>query len=103
MNCFTGLKVSEFPSAPQRLVVFTAHTDGLGQGTLSLVVAALDTLEAIYTQHEQIQFSDPLQEFRVLFRLNQLSFPRPGSYQVTLLADGELVSQRTIHLSVMEE
>jgi hypothetical protein len=103
VNCFTRLKVSQFPSAPQRLVVFTALTDGLGEGTLSVVVAALDTLEAVLTRDKEIQFADPLQEVRVLFRLNQVSFPRPGAYQVTLLADGELVAQRTIHLSAMEE
>jgi hypothetical protein len=103
VNCFTRLKVRQFPSAPRRLVVFTALTDGLGQGTLSLVVAALDTLEAILRRQNEIQFSDPLQEVRVIFRLDQVSFPRPGSYQVTLLADGELVAQRTIHLSAMEE
>jgi Family of unknown function (DUF6941) len=103
VNCFTGLKVSEFPSAPQRLVVFAALTDGLGEGTLSLVVTALDTLEDVYSQDRPVRFSDPLQEVRVLFRLSQISFPRPGSYQVTLFADDELVAQRMMRVSATEE
>jgi hypothetical protein len=103
VNCFTRLKVSGFPSAPQRLVVFTALTDGLGKGTLKLVVTALDTWKDVLTQHNPIEFSDPLQEVRVLFRLTQVEFPGPGTYQITLSADDELVAQRTIHVSATEE
>lgn len=103
VNCFTRLNLREFPTVAQRLTVYAALTDGLGEARISLIVTRLDTLEEVYVYHDRLSFPDPLQEVRLLFRLQDCSFPAPGRYQVTLLADGELVAQHAFPVSAVEE
>ncbi len=102
VNCTPGLTASSFPAVAQRLTVYAALTDGLGDGTLRLSVGHLDTMEEIYVRDQPIHFPDPLQERRIYFRLRQLRFPAPGRYQFTLLADGEWVAQQVIRVAVKE-
>jgi hypothetical protein len=101
VNSFTRLKVRGFPSLPRPLVVCVTLTDGLGEGAINLVVNRLDTFEEVYSHVRQVIFTDPLLEVRILFRLNDCSFPAPGQYQFALSADNELVAQRSIHLSLI--
>ena len=103
VNCFLRRRVRAFPSEPQHLAVFAALTDGLGEMTIGLVVQRLDTLEEVYALQNRLRFTDPLQEVRVLFRLNQLSFPAPGHYQFALFAEGELVAHRVMEVSPTED
>jgi hypothetical protein len=103
VNCSTTLKVREVPSGPQRLVIHVTLTDGLGAGALRFEVARLDTFETIFTRETSVTFTDPLQEVRVQLRPQGLSFPVEGRYQVSLLADGELIAQRRFRVSVTGE
>jgi hypothetical protein len=103
VNCFTRLKCREIPSLAQRLVVYAALTDGLGEGILRLVAVRLDTMEDVYVKDQPIRFSDPLEEVRIVFRLADLSLPVAGRYQFSLLADGELVAQRDLQVTHLEE
>jgi hypothetical protein len=103
VNCFTRVRVRDFPAEWQRLAVLAVLTDGLGEATVSLTVSRQDTLEEVFTQENQVRFADPLQEVRILFRLNRVSFPVPGPYQVTLLLDNELVAHRVIQVVAREE
>jgi hypothetical protein len=103
VNCFTGLKVREVPSPPLNLTVYASLTDGMGERTVSVLLLRLDTLEDVFAQDQPVVFSDPLQEVRIVFRFAQLTFPVAGRYQFSLLADGELVAQRVVRVSVLEE
>ena len=42
IGVFTGVAVESFPSGGQRLDVFAALTDGVGDGAVDLVVTQLD-------------------------------------------------------------
>src|SRR5207253_10390611 len=97
VNCFSRRIIREFPSEPQRFVLVAVLIDGLGKGLFELVIDSLgDAEEELVRQQHEVEFLDPLQEARLLFRMNRCSFPSPGNYQVNLLADGELVAQRVI-------
>jgi len=43
VSCFTKLFVDEFPSSPQRFAVVAAFRDGLGTGTIDLVITQVET------------------------------------------------------------
>ena len=83
-------------------MVYAVLTDGLGQGTVDLVVERLDNEEEVYNYQNQLVFSDPLQEVRVLFRLEEFSFPSPGRYQFSLLLDDVEAAHRVVEVYVKE-
>jgi hypothetical protein len=103
VNCFSQLQSEEFPSPSHRLAVFATLTDGVGNGTVSLVIARLDTLEEVMTLDHPVHFADPLQEAWVIFFLDQFSFPVPGRYQFGLSLDGEPVTHRVIEVQARED
>jgi hypothetical protein len=103
VNSFGRLRVDAFPSPPQRFTVHAILTDGLGRITLSLVIARLDTLEAVYTRSWKTAWTNPWREIRLLMRVNSCSFPVAGPYQVSLLANDELVTQGTFNVLQQEE
>ena len=77
VNSFTRFRGSNFPTPPQRFVVYAVLTDGLGDAWMSLVVHRLDTVEEVHDLHWQMKFRDPLRQIRVVLRLTDLSFPVP--------------------------
>jgi hypothetical protein len=96
VNCFTHRTVEQFPSEPIAFVVFAVLTDGLGEMPLEFVIHRLDTLQEIYRSVLSFRFTNPLQNVRCILRIRDCSFPVPGHYQVTLLADNEMIAQRKI-------
>lgn len=93
VNCFRRRGFAVFPSEPITVMVLAFLQDGLGEMPLEVVVQSLDNWDEIRRFGSQIEFLDPLQEFRCLFRLRDFSVPRPGHYQVSLFADGETIAQ----------
>jgi hypothetical protein len=80
-------------------VVSTVLTDGLGNGTMSLVVSRLDTLEDVAERRWRMRFIDPLRIIRVIVRMRNVFFPVPGGYQLGLAADGQWVAQTVMHVN----
>lgn len=70
---------------------------------MTLVVSRLDTMEDVFERRWPMKFSDPLRDVRLLLRLSALSFPAPGRYQFTLLADGEWVAQMAVQVVAEQE
>src|SRR5205085_11716428 len=75
VNSFTRLRCSTFPSPPQRFVVSTVLTDGLGDATRTLVVSRLDPLEEVAERHWRMRSTDPLRVIRLVLRFAAPSFP----------------------------
>jgi hypothetical protein len=92
------LVVEQFPSLPQKFVLYTVLTAGLGDGTIHLVVRHLDTNEEIFTAEMPVRFPDRVAEARVLFRINRCSFPAEGEYLCTLLLGDEWLAQRRMRV-----
>jgi hypothetical protein len=99
VNCFSRLRCSIFPSPPQRFVVSTVLTDGLGDANMALVISRLDTLELIRRHQWPMRFTDSLRVIRLILRFADLSFPVAGGYQFSLSADGEWVAQTILQVS----
>jgi hypothetical protein len=98
IGTFTRISATEFPVIPQPFSVFAVLTDGLGDTGIELVVTRLDTGEDIYRYRGTLHFPDKLAELSFHVRLRQCSFPAAGTYQFTLVVDGEWVAQRRLHL-----
>ena len=98
VNCFTYRKVRQFPSERSSFVVFFLLTDGFGPVPVQVVIQRLDTLDEIYKYSRVLQFTSPLQEARCTLRVQGLSFPVPGSYEVTLFAGGDPIASRKVRI-----
>jgi hypothetical protein len=93
VKTFNRLEIEEFPSPPQQFAVYTMLTNGRGEPMVGMSISRLDSLEEIYRRAARVTFADPLRQVRLWFRVKSCSFPEPGAYQVTLEADGELITQ----------
>jgi hypothetical protein len=100
VNCFTTLKVEQFPSEPQRFSVFALLTDGFGDVGLEVVIANLANDEEVYRESQRLRFGNPLQQVRFIYRITRCAFPAAGVYEVQLLAEGQLVARQTFAVSV---
>src|ERR1700730_6768416 len=99
VNSFKRLEVNEFPSPAVPFAVYAILTDGLGKVTLDLSVLRTDTLDEIYAKSVVINFSNPLRQLRVWWRIQSCSFPVPGPYQFGLLANRDLITQSTLEVA----
>lgn len=98
VNAFNARKASRFP---ERITFFVVAylTDGLGTIPLEVVVERLDSLEEVFRLERTVQFTNPLLEARCIFRVRDCPLPVAGSYQISLLADRELVAHRRMLLT----
>jgi hypothetical protein len=103
VSTFTTLVVEELPSLPQRFVLYTVLTGGLGDGIIDLIVRHLESNEEVYTAQMVIRFPDRAGEVRVRFRVHRCIFPWAGEYSCTLLLDGEWLAQRRLRVVEREE
>ncbi len=96
VNCFARRAVHHFPSDPIPFVVLAVLTDGSGEMPLEVIIHRLDTLEEIYRVTQSYRFDSPLHEVRFILRIRGFSFPVAGHYQITLLANNDVVAQRKL-------
>ncbi len=102
VNRFTRRTVEQFPAEPFPFVLVAILTDGMGELQLNAVIQRLDTLDVIYEQPLTVRFTRPLQEIGCIFRIRRCSFPTAGYYQVSLLADHELVAHCRLRVGPQE-
>ncbi len=98
VNCFTQRLAETFPWTSPPFLVMAWLTDGEGEITLEVVVERANTLEELHRKVLTFRFATPLQQGRLTVRLHSVEFPTPGTYRVTLLADGEIIAQRKLFL-----
>jgi hypothetical protein len=99
INTFTVWPMSSFPSAYRPFCAYCVLLDGDGDGTIQLTIIQEDTEDVIYDVRHTVNFPSPLAEVRILFRVEDCSFPAPGRYYATLSVDGESVAQRRFEVS----
>jgi hypothetical protein len=97
VNCF--VRREQRPAEPITFSVVAFLTDGTGEINLEVVIQSQDNMEVLYRDGRHFQFTNPLNEYRCIFRLRDLPLAVEGSYQIMLLADNELVAQRVIKLT----
>ena len=92
------------PALPssQNFAVFAALTNGRGRVVIDLAIDRLDTLDQIFHRSRTVEFRSPLQEVWILFHVSHGAFPVPGSYQVALRMQGEVIAQRVFEVLTTE-
>ena len=98
LGVFTGVAADAFPTLPQRFDLFAALTDGLGEVTITLSVARLDTDQEIYSQKMRVRFPDPMLVVNLRFRVRRLIFDAPGTYLFALTVDDEEIAARRVRV-----
>ncbi len=78
IGSFTGMKVSRFPSDPFPFSIYAALTEGLGDITMELIVARLDSGEEIYSRRNVVH----LRRRRLIMSTSDpIPIPSPESEQ----------------------
>ncbi len=103
VSTFNKMSVRQLPSVPRPFAVFAMVTDGMGDGTIDLVVTRQDSDQVIYALRQRVRFPDRLTEVRILFQVNACSFPAAGVYQFSLLVDEQWLAHRRLHIVLKED
>jgi hypothetical protein len=98
IGTFTGLRVADFPATPPAFSVFAILTDAVGDVTINLSMTHLATNSEIPLHRARLRFPDKLAEMRYHVRLRDCTFPLPGLYQFTVLANREWVADRRLRV-----
>lgn len=61
-----------------------------------------DDLDIIYDIVKLVRFPHPLADAYFLLRIRNFSFPAAGHYQISLLAENELLAQRKVRILLKE-
>ena len=102
VGTFLGFSATDFPCTPAPFYVLSSLNGGHGEGELGLTVTRLETDQEVFAIHRRLSFPDRLTAVRVRFRLRNCVFPDAGAYVMTLLMDGEWVTQRRFQVSYRE-
>jgi len=98
INRFTTLKLKAFPNPPRKVSVFAALSNGSGRVPVRVVIDPLNGGDTIYQFNAPLEFPDPLQEVRFILNIPDLVFDGPGSYDVQLFGEGELLASIVIRI-----
>ena len=101
LGLFQSRHFRQYPTPPQTFTVYGALFDGMGEGTLELVVVWLATDQKIYRYQRWLAFSSRLMTVHMEVKLKRCIFPAAGRYDVILRFDGEEVSHR--YLDVVQD
>src|SRR5262245_3721244 len=99
VNCWTRRSYRQFPTEAEPFFVVAFLMGGLGEVMLEMFVHSVDNWDVIRQVKHTARFDDVLQEHRAIFRVRHMTFPAPGYYQVSLLADREILAQRKIAIA----
>jgi hypothetical protein len=89
-----------YPLFYQEMCVFLVLTEGRGQGEGKIVCVFEEDGQKVFETHGRpISFGpDPLEIVGVPFRIQDMSFPKPGLYSVQFWYEGELVEECPLRL-----
>ncbi len=93
VNCFNARKLETIPGRAT-FYALAWLTDGMGDMRLELVVQRMDSLDAVFRLERNVKFAHPLDEMRCAVKISNCPLPVPGSYDVSLLIDRELIAHR---------
>jgi hypothetical protein len=98
IGSFSGIRGESFPLVPLPFCVYSSLIGGLGEASIELTVTHLESDREVLALQRSTNFPSRFTEVQVIFRVASCQFPEPGSYQFTLLVDGEWVAHRRVRL-----
>ncbi len=100
VNCFMRRRVRHLPSEAVSFVVVAFLTEGQGDIDMEVVIQRADNFDEVYRRQQRARFDNPLEEYRLSWRIVDLSFPVAGLYQVWLVAGGDVIGHKTFQVTV---
>jgi hypothetical protein len=98
VGVFHSLHFRRFPALPRKFTVYAALYDGVGEGTIDLVVTQLETELDIYAYEKWYVFPGRGRLCHVGIPVTQCGFAAPGRYAMTLRFEGSEITQRLIDI-----
>ena len=102
VGTFNNINARSFPCVHQKMTILFTLTNAKGTYDLALSVESAKTGHLICEMKGPAQLNAKLQTVDVDVALQNLSFPEPGKYWITLKADGEIISQRPFTVKHVE-
>ncbi len=99
IGMFSTVHARRFPASHPQLSVYVMLSGGHGEASLVIrIVDANDQRPAIVEGRGQVNFKDPRAIANLALQFHGLTFPKPGSYRVQILCDGELLREARIEM-----
>ena len=103
VGTFNAIQVTDFPYCHPKMSILLTLTNGHGQNDVSLTVEHGETGQPLAELSGPMNFDSPLDMVDINVKLQQLVFPEPGKYWVTLHQAGEIIKQRPIMVDRIEQ
>jgi len=98
------LQGKRFPRRLPQMCLHVELTDGRGRTRLLFrMVDDDETIKPLFSHEESVQFSDPRQLISMGLVVQGVVFPGPGEYRLQLFANGTLLTERRLLLTLIEE
>lgn len=101
VGVFNALRFRDWPSPGQEFTIYSALHGGVGEGTMKLVIARLESERTIHRYQRCVTLPGPGKYFNLVIPITRCVFPLPGRYGLTLYFDDQEVSNR--YLDVFRE
>ena len=103
IGLFSNISAKKFPASHYRMNVFVVLWDGHGNYKGELRCVHSDSEEEVSTMRGPIEFPDPNAVLEFNFEMFGMTFPAPGEYIMQFLCDDEIVIQRKLTLTQLED
>lgn len=103
IGIFSNINAKKFPASHHRMNVFISLCDGHGEYNGELRCVKADDETEVSTMKGPVPFPDPHAVLEFNFELFGLAFPEPGDYIMQFLCDDEILIQRKLTLTEVEE
>ena len=91
VNCFSQWNIEGPISERQSFYALAILSSGHGSMLAELNIDNLDFDEKVFRHEFTIGFTNPLEQYRCIMRL-RVPFPASGTYQASLIMDGESIA-----------
>jgi hypothetical protein len=92
------LTAKVFPAAFESVGFYVILTDGNGNGMIEIEMSDVDDNETTTLVEDKIAFSNPKHAIEMGFVIQDMHFREPAEYLVRVLADGEVIGQRSLYV-----
>ena len=104
VSIFNRITARQFPCLHPRLAIYTAITNGNGPIATQIRCANEDNEDkTVFQAKGTINFPGPNHVVEASFRINNVTFPKPGLHNIELLCQDELILQRRFHVVQIEK
>jgi hypothetical protein len=100
VGTFSAITASAVPCTHGRMSVLFTLTNGKGEYALSLSVEHEQSGQEVFSVAGPLKMDDPLAIVDMNLQIEKLVFPKAGKYWIVLKADGEVLQQRPIWVTV---